>query len=1610
MHWTGVKVQTFFGHIYQNYFIVASQEPPEASSEAEPAAQDEDAAVRDQLLREFEERDEQDQKKLEIADLKTEKSDNTGWWNFVQWRPHFGGRNLRRIAHASRLPDRKDKQLQRASEIVSLMIKKAVDGLSSLDDDTPYWLRTANSTEKVENRPMVRLQNEDSLDRYIAYIRRFACYLLRVYVAQKERGNSETDGSSDEETVDIENEDIVDDEAEALGDDDEGDDDDIEAGTERQVIDRTENDVMKDCCELTKLNAEQRERLQDMLQSLESGEDEETQIEKMNAVLMSMILQSLKGHDRFDSPIVHFAAVLGIVEDENRLRRGDEYSYMLAGFMYCVRVLFVEYALPAATRAEQTAEDIDRFLALRKKYLVVGSYSPCSFLIKMLGYGKTMSMQKINQPSITWTRSETSRPDSDILEFHGKPLPIKRFKDAIHDMIKEAEDILWQDLMWVSQRKDRFEIDLDKIQDDLSLAKRGASWVTNEANGMKEKRAWMINQMLKAPKHQQLWDRDKDTWRMTRVREYLQLQKRLDELQLLLAHLTVGPQARGEEVTPIRHRNGFLQERNLYAIHGRIGYVTRYHKSQALFGEAKVIPRFLPWRIAQIFAVNLACVQPFAETLEQKTNGRPRSDHLWHDKHGSWTTQHLTKIVTQETATRMGIRLTTQDLRHVVIEMGREYIGAEFMRGQPVTEDMPHEDTDVVVSAVDLAAAHGKDIAERYGVRGDIIRNLSDESIRIFGAIGSQWHQLLGLDSRKPCPSAKHQRGLSYSTPPASLTPKRSRSPLGMPQPLIFTPPVSSLSLPQTGFLTPASSSSISFGSQGFPSRPRVDEAATTGVLPLNTVPVYSGEEIHEGLKKVLNQEEPTFRSAEQEEAVFAALDRQTPLIVVLPTGGGKTLTFTLPAVLRAPGVSIVVAPFNALEKDYVRRLRLGNIEHVVWRHGEARYAPVVVVSADRAVSTQFITYASMLKKRKLLRRVVLDECHLTFTASDYRPKLKQLGHLQVLRCPIILLTATLPPIRLDELREVMHISDFRLIRMSTARPNIRYMVRRCPDQSILKVVKEMARLRRLGHGERGIFYCTSRDGTEEVAKVLGCPYYHSLTDEKDAAVEKWLEDEGFMAATGALGTGGDYPGIVFIVHIGLPYGMIDFAQETGRGGRAGEDVDSIILLEDSVYRRLEKQDAAELTIDELAMQRFIQTRDCRRFAMGGYLDEEGQTCDEVGGRLCDCCGGGVSDWSAGQVRAAKELQQFEEKMNEVQRHCGFCWALYGASAAEHSTNECGQTDGLNVETSERLRDGVRFDRRCRDCWKCGVSQQICKGIEQEQACQWTGVAAVLWLSWFYAPQTQEVLREGGYQGANLVGYGKWLGLRARQKVQGVVVSNGMWLLWTVLGQDKRVGDTNTNDANERQAGGSTATAEVEEVGEGAVEDQGATEDGVKEAAVGDNVSPLGTGLEEGEDILKRRERVIQWLSVHCIYCEVTGARESSSRHWYGTCRRSKGIPDGLGYEESLEWQDNMDQFRRGRCRWCQEEVDECGTRESLEKITCPYGDIILPVLFLLYGRGWLKVWLLKSGYQVAFGVAQLQKWLNETSDLRGVSRTRGVEAFEAYIQGFSPAEQGEGM
>jgi superfamily II DNA or RNA helicase len=1740
-----------------------------------------------------------EQKKILAA--KMEKIDNTGWWTHTRWQLHFGDRHLGNIAHASRLPDRKEDALLDAKGIVISMIKRAVDGLSLLHDDTPHWLRTANATNRVENRPMVRLQNVESLDTYINYWVRFMCYCLRVRGVQRkieareeqtreEQGTSGDEMSGDEMSGGDTSEDGEDEEDSVSGGEESEDDLDTgeavtsqgdggnaaeaseggeDAATEMgdragagKTLDTEEDEDIrrfKNCLELVNFTNEQKRLIDEMQESLDNKEGEETQLQKMMAMSVSFIFQSIKGVDRFDSVMVHFGAVLGINEEGSTLLLGDRCSFKFSGFIYCIRVLFLEHVLPTRMRKDMTPADLDRFLAMRAQYLIVGGYNPTGELIKWLGYGKVMSMQKINQPSITWTRSKEDRPDGDILYFHGKPLPIRRFKTAVHDMIGEAEDILWRDLMWTEKKGDRFTIDLSRIQDDLADVQRDGSFVTNPANDLGGKEGWMFDRMTAARKSKRLVGRDRTQFSMSKVREYRQSAERMKKLVLVSKHMGSGPPGRGDEIAPLRFRNGILQARNFYIVDGRLVSVTRYHKSQAMFGEPKVIPRFIPWRLAQVIVVYLVYVQPFMEELDQQTNGPPRSDHLWHDKNGPWTTYHLTKALREETAIRTGLELTTSGYRHVAVEMGREYVGTDFMVHQPGGNEMLPEGEDVIEgpasldNAVDLAAAHTQAQAQRYGVRADIIRNLTDESLQVFGSICSRWHDFLGLDSRQPT-WMKHGRGPSdtametpvkrtagltfhaYSAPasravgggpathasmgespfvlgsqasqstnpfsqasqsinpfsqpiPISRATPASRLPLSLersrlvsrltpvsrlelsmraasqessrisseapswtgstPPPSQWTPPawptasqgptfspLSSGTLtrepagpwssspaapasPLARYSTPAGALMTPAGSSAVAWTPSIN--ADRGVLPLTAPMVYSVEQVRRAMQMVLNQEEPAFRSAEQERAVAAVLNLDTPLVIVLPTGGGKTLPFMLAASLPDPGVTILVAPFNALLHDYVKRLKLSKVDHVLWYHGQTQFAPVVIVSADHCGLSGFITYGHVLGKR--LRRVVIDECHLTFTASDYRKKLRSVYHLRALGAPTVLLTATLPPTRVHELLDAVSVQNPMVIRCSTVRPNIRYMVQRCPVQAALKVACEMVRIRRLQPSERGILYCRERDQAEELAKLLGCGFFHSTSASKEETIASWMENGGFCAATGALGTGVDFPGIVYIVHVGVPYGMIDFAQETGRGGRSGEAVDSIVLLTDVETRDLARKEPAELSIDEMAMKVFIETKECRRLVMSGYLDEEGRTCADVEGRPCDHCGEGVADWTATQVRRAEEVQRVEQGLDEAQRQCGFCLVALGTAAADHPPSKCSATPGLDLTTSEQLRDGVTYDRRnrCQVCYKCGVGEQNCKAIEREESCRWGGVAAVLWLSWFQQGRCREVLREGGFEETDLAAFGRWLGFRARAKVRGDVVSNGWWLLWTMLVHKRElcwgaaVVEEADEGANEEADEGASAAAPTPGCSSPFTTSSptGTPNSGRSVPVMGvagsvDTAREPGPGVQgmpevavvPAEDVIASRQRLVQWLSRRClycyVYCTIMKVQPSTREHWHEDCPRSGSIPADPKYDDAVDFQIEMDGFRTGVCHSCGKKIEECGGRSSAA-VTCEYAEIMVHTVFMLHRSGWLKAWMQREGYQVSFGHVSLQTWLSEPSDKGGVGRNRVVEAFDVY-------------
>jgi hypothetical protein len=140
--------------------------------------------------------------------------------------------------------------------------------------------------------------------------------------------------------------------------------------------------------------------------------------------------------DTFKSAILHFLAVLGIDEETRRLRRANDFSYMLAGVVYCIRVIAIKVILPSEEREDQGDEDDERFKRTRDDFLADSTYSVISKALSILAYGKSIAMNHSNTGSISWSLDRTE------MSYKGRPVDVARFRYIVRGVVKEAENKL----------------------------------------------------------------------------------------------------------------------------------------------------------------------------------------------------------------------------------------------------------------------------------------------------------------------------------------------------------------------------------------------------------------------------------------------------------------------------------------------------------------------------------------------------------------------------------------------------------------------------------------------------------------------------------------------------------------------------------------------------------------------------------------------------------------------------------------------------------------------------------------------------------------------------------------------------------------------------------------------------------------------------------------------------------------------------------------------------------------------------------------------------------------------------------------------------------------
>lgn len=156
--------------------------------------------------------------------------------------------------------------------------------------------------------------------------------------------------------------------------------------------------------------------------------------------------------------------------------------------------------------------------------------------------------------------------------------------------------------------------------------------------------------------------------------------------------------------------------------------------------------------------------------------------------------------------------------------------------------------------------------------------------------------------------------------------------------------------------------------------------------------------------------------------------------------------------------------------------------------------------------------------------------------------------------------------------------------------------------------------------------FCRDKKTCDALGYIYDAPKYYSDASNKEIALKGWIS--GLMLATGALGVGVNVDGILWVFHWGLPAGMMEFVQEVGRGGRGGEDVRSIIMLPESVFRQQLMAATSRLEQNQAGLRNLIITLGCRRREICLFLDGEAAVhdCEELDGEVCDRCGGIMSE------------------------------------------------------------------------------------------------------------------------------------------------------------------------------------------------------------------------------------------------------------------------------------------------------------------------------------------------------------------------------------------------
>lgn len=1108
--------------------------------------------------------------------------------------------------------------------------------------------------------------------------------------------------------------------------------------------------------------AEQHATWRRILRMARDGADGQGDMVGMKGALIQMWMCLVSHHTgarRYRSPLLSFCAMLSIELSTGSWMQPGNLNSHLSGLIWVVQLLvFYDSARRELAGDGETLPLVKQFCERNLQQTVD---TPLGEILRWRLLLFHVSQNSVGTHQATWDEDET------VLRYRDTELRMDHISTLLLSEYRECRRYLYDDLMFASKSVPRIHAAM--LQDSMDVCTVGWNFCEHRDNHelvYRGKKA-LLSIIEQSPLLCKLFLDERQgeaggiAWRESAVASYeATVQEFLHRLAVLV-HVEGGPPLRESEFFSITWKNT-QRQRSIYIHLKRVMVHTTYDKTQQQRGRLRDNVRFISGPVGDMLLDYIVYVIPLRQIfLHHSSPQASLSPYLWSKGGTVWPDNKLTRCMESASDRAQIPRLHISNWRQITVAIVKTKFASQIGAFEIDNGDEDGEELEQDIRTLTKMRNHTVRTANRAyaNQNGANFSNTWDGLIRMGLHASTLWQDFWGL---------------------SVMVQNRKRA--------------------YEGTETPRLKKRIAMGVY----RPRKP---------------WSTEALLGGLRDLYHDESLEWKSTEQAEALTLVMTWTEQVVVVLPTGAGKSAVFMLPCTLPDAGITVLIVPLVSLRCDLFRRLQDLRIGYLEWLPGERREAGLVLVSIEAASTADFLTYARTLIDQQKLDRIVFDECHLTVTAASYRDSIVDVTEIRDLRTQFVYLTATLPPSIYSEFEERNHLLDPKVIRVSSNRPNIRYKVQKARSGrgSLLQQAAGLARaayysLPSAFAQHKIILYTRTRDEADELATLLGCPVYTAkigTAGVKNQVVTSWLQStlQPYIVATAAFAEGFDHPHIRVVINVNEPDSLILFAQQSGRGGRDGVRAKSIVLLpanwQPTDFVDLEVEGGGRSAIrdprlreryERQAMHRYLRGEQCFRTSLTEYLDpaRDRRWC-MVGDEPCTVCKECHTEPVPPQAAAQKEgnsqerftgaacirrvrreefseLARLREDLITVRGSCLLCRGL--GQQWNHPFSSCTRRHEV---FQERGQVQQRYQQRGRRwlppytaCFWCLNPQSVCSRADSElgrekQQCEDKDVILPLCYGIFYSVDGPRWLEEHfGRRFSDISAFFDWLGEESR--------------------------------------------------------------------------------------------------------------------------------------------------------------------------------------------------------------------------------------------------------